>query len=151
MPGSAVFFTRAKDQTPPVLDWHVRHNRALHENALTLTMTVVSVPRVDPGARLTVQRERDHFWRAEVKLGFMEHPDIPEILADCKMMGVGLDLDDVTYYVGAETIVPAEDGKGLPRWQEVMFAAMGRNAARISDYLHLPYDQVVEIGREIEI
>ena len=151
VPGSAVFFTRAKDQTPPVLDWHVRHNRALHENALTLTMTVVSVPRVDPRARLTVQRERDHFWRAEVKLGFMEHPDIPEILADCKMMGVGLDLDDVTYYVGAETIVPAEDGKGLPRWQEAMFATMGRNAARISDYLHLPYDQVVEIGREIEI
>ncbi len=43
------------------------------------------------------------------------------------------------------------DGKGLPRWQEALFAAMGRNAARMSDYLHLPYDQVVEIGREIEI
>ena len=38
VPGSAVFFTRAKEQTPPVLDWHVRHNRALHENALTLTL-----------------------------------------------------------------------------------------------------------------
>ena len=151
VPGSAVFFTRAKAQTPPVLDWHVRHNRALHENALTLTMTVLSVPRVDEAERLTVQREGDHFWRAEVKLGFMEHPDIPEILASCKMRGVGIDLDDVTYYVGAETIVPAEDGKGLPRWQEVLFALMGRNAARISDYLHLPYDQVVEIGREIEI
>ena len=49
VPGSAVFFTRAKDQTPPVLAWHVRHNRALHENALTLTMTVLSVPRVDDG------------------------------------------------------------------------------------------------------
>ena len=48
---------------------------------------------------------------------------------------MGIDLDDVTYYVGAETIVPAEDGKGLPRWQEALFAAMGRNAARISDYL----------------
>jgi RNA-directed DNA polymerase len=51
----------------------------------------------------------------------------------------------------SETHRPAEDGKGLPRWQEAMFAAMGRNAARMSDYLHLPYDQVVEIGREIEI
>ena len=81
----------------------------------------------------------------------MEHPDVPDILADCKMNGVDIDLDDVTYYVGAETIVPAEDGKGLPRWQEALFAAMGRNAARMSDYLQLPYDQVVEIGREIEI
>ena len=152
VPGSAVFFTRAKEQTPPVLDWHVRHNRALHENALTLTLTVVSVPRVDPEERLTVMREGDHFWRGEVKLGFMEHPDIPRILAQCKMQGVGIDLDDVTYYLGAETIVAAEEGKGLmPRWQEALFAAMGRNAARISDYLQLPRDQVVEIGREIEI
>jgi KUP system potassium uptake protein len=114
-------------------------------------MTVVSIPRVDPKDRLTVVRAGDHFWRAEVKLGFMEHPDIPLILADCKMMGAGIDLSDVTYYVGAETIVPAEDGKGLPHWQEALFAAMGRNAARISDCLQLPYDQVVEIGREIEI
>ena len=32
-----------------------------------------------------------------------------------------------------------------------MFAFMGRNGARISDYLKLPCDHVVEIGREIEI
>jgi KUP system potassium uptake protein len=67
------------------------------------------------------------------------------------MKGLDIDLNDVTYYVGSETIVPREDGKGLPRWQEALFAAMGRNAARISDYLLLPRDQVVEIGREIEI
>jgi KUP system potassium uptake protein len=39
----------------------------------------------------------------------------------------------------------------MARWQEVLFAVMGRNAERISDYLDLPSDQVVEIGREIEI
>ena len=81
----------------------------------------------------------------------MEHPDIPEILAECKAKGAEIDLDDVTFYVGSETIVPREDGKGMPRWQESLFAALGRNAARISDYLDLPCDKVVEIGREIEI
>ena len=89
VPGSAVFFTRAKDQTPPVLAWHVRHNRALHEYVLALTMTVLSVPRVDHEERLTLEREGDHFWRAEAKLGFMERPDVPEILAECKAKGVG--------------------------------------------------------------
>ena len=67
------------------------------------------------------------------------------------MKGAGIDLDDVTYYVGHETIVPRENGKGMARWQEVLFAAMGRNAERISDYLDLPCDRTVEIGREIEI
>src|SRR5271167_574372 len=151
VPGSAVFFTRAVNQTPPVMDWHVRKNRALHESVLALTLTVLSIPWTDPYERLTVQHVDDKFWRAEARRGFMEHPDIPEILKECQATGVGIDLDDVTFYVGAETIVPREDGKGIPRWQEALFAALGRNAERISDYLQLPCDQVVEIGREIEI
>ncbi|HKI15374.1 MAG TPA: potassium transporter Kup [Roseiarcus sp.] len=151
VPGSAVFFTRAKDQTPPVMVWHVRQNRALHETVLALTLTVLSVPWTDSEERLSVARVDDKFWRAEARRGFMEHPDIPEILAECRAKGAEIDLDDVTFYVGSETIVPREDGKGMPRWQEALFAALGRNAARISDYLELPCDQVVEIGREIEI
>jgi KUP system potassium uptake protein len=149
VPGSGVFFTRSKDQVPPTM-WYVGHNGSLHEHMLPLTMAAVSAHRVDPDERLTLKRQGDHFWRAEVKVGFMEHPDIPEILASCRAKGAEIDVDDVTYYVGSVTIVPAEDGKGIPHWQEALFAMMGRNAARMSDYLHLPHDQV-EIGREIEI
>ncbi len=151
VPGSAVFLTRAKDQTPPVMAWHMKQNRSLHEHVLALTLTTLSVPWTEPAERVTVKHEADHFWRAEVKIGFMERPDVPEFLSECKLKGAGIDLDDVTYYIGAETIVPAEDGKGLPRWQEAIFAAMSRNAARLSDYLALPRDQVVEIGREVEV
>lgn len=32
VPGTAVFFNCIKDQTPPVLGWHVRHNRVLREH-----------------------------------------------------------------------------------------------------------------------
>ena len=151
VPGTAVFFTRVKDQTPPVLAFHVRQNRALHEYVLALTLTVLSVPWTDPEERLNLERIDDNFWRAEARRGFMERPDIHAILAECKAKGAAIDLDDVTYYVGHETIVPRENGRGMARWQEVLFAAMGRNAERISDYLELPCDQVVEIGREIEI
>jgi KUP system potassium uptake protein len=151
VPGSAVFLTRAKDDTPPVMAWHVRKNRSLHEYVLALTLTVVSTPRVEPEERVTVAREADKYWRAEARYGFMEQPDVPAALAECKAKGAEIDLDDVTYYVGHETIVPREDGKGAPRWEEALFAAMARNAARISDYLKLPCDSVVEIGREIEI
>ena len=151
VPGSAVFFTRYKDQTPPVMVWHVRQNRALHETVLALTLTVLSVPWTDAKERLTVTRVGDKFWQTEARRGFMEHPDIPEILKECKAKGAEIDLDDVTFYVGSETIVPREDKKGLPRWQEALFALLGRNAARLSDYLDLPCDRVVEIGREIEI
>jgi KUP system potassium uptake protein len=151
VPGTAVFFSRIKDQTPPVLAWHVRQNRALHEYVLAVTLTVLSVPWTDPEERLNLERIDDNFWRAEARRGFMERPDIHAILAECQAKGARIDLDDVTYYVGHETVIPRENGKGMARWQEVLFAAMGRNAERLSDTLELPCEQVVEIGREIEI
>jgi len=44
VPGAAVFFTRAAKGAPPVLVWHVKHNRALHEFVLVLRLTVASTP-----------------------------------------------------------------------------------------------------------
>jgi KUP system potassium uptake protein len=151
VPGTAIFFTRVKDQTPPVLAFHVRQNRALHQYVLAVTLTVLSVPWTDPEERLNLERIDDNFWRVEARRGFMERPDIHAILVECQAKGAAIDIDDVTYYVGHETIVARENGRGMVRWQEVLFAAMGRNAERISDYLELPCDRVVEIGREIEI
>jgi KUP system potassium uptake protein len=81
----------------------------------------------------------------------MERPNIPEILAVSKSLGCTVDLNDVTYYVGRETIVPREDGKGLPAWQAQIFIVLERNAVHVSDFLSLPSDQVVEIGRQVSI
>jgi K+ transporter len=38
-----------------------------------------------------------------------------------------------------------------PRRQEALFAAMVRNASRVTGYFRLPSKQVVEIGRQISI
>jgi KUP system potassium uptake protein len=65
--------------------------------------------------------------------------------------GCTIDLADVTYFVEHETVIRREDGKGLPRWQEAVFAFMERNAAHLTDFFNLPSDQVVEIGRQISI
>ena len=54
---------------------------------LTLTMTVVSVPRVDEDERLTVNARATISGAPKSRLGFMEHPDIPDILTSCKMKG----------------------------------------------------------------
>jgi len=53
--------------------------------------------------------------------------------------------------VGHETVVHREDGPGLPRWVEAMYAAMQRNSVHVSDFFRLPAENVVEIGREIAI
>jgi KUP system potassium uptake protein len=151
VPGTAVFLTRALRDTPPLLAWHVRHNRALQEHVLVITTQIESVPWIADDERATIAQEAPDFWRASVRYGFMERPDTPLLLAQLKERGCTIDLTDVTYYVGHETVTRRQDGGGLPRWQEELFAFMERNASQVTDYFNLPSDQVVEIGRQIAI
>jgi KUP system potassium uptake protein len=151
VPGTAVFLTRTERDTPPVMHWHVRHNRALHQHLFVLRVEILSVPWVAPGKRITLEEVVPDFWRAEARFGFMERPHIPELLAAGKSLGCTVDVNDVTYYVGHETVIGREDGLGLPAWQEGFFAVMERNAIHVSDFFSLPNDQVVEIGRQISI
>ena len=151
VPGTAVFLTRTQRDAPPVMVWHLRHNRALHEKLFVLTVVIGSVPWISDDERLKVEEIAPRFWRATARYGFMERPDIPAVLAKAHVSGCAVDLEDVTYYVGHETVVPREDGKGLPRWVEALFALMQRNSVHVSDYFKLPRDAVVEIGREISV
>jgi KUP system potassium uptake protein len=103
------------------------------------------------GERLTIDEVAPNFWRGEAHFGFMERPHIPELLAASKSLGCTIELADVTYYVGHETVIGRDDGMGMPGWQERFFAVMERNAVHVSDFFSLPNDQVVEIGRQVAI
>jgi KUP system potassium uptake protein len=131
--------------------WHVRHNRALHEHVFVLRVEIMSVPWVSSRDRIALTEVAPNFWRAEAQFGFMERPHIPDLLATGKSLGCTVDVGDVTYYVGHETVVSREDGLGMPAWQERFFAVMERNAIHVSDFFSLPNDQVVEIGRQVAI
>jgi KUP system potassium uptake protein len=151
VPGTAVFLTRTERDVPPVMVWHLKHNRALHERLFVLTVVIDSVPWINDASRLNFKEIAPRFWRATALYGFMERPDIPALLGTAHAGGCSIDLSDVTYYVGHETIVPGDGDKRLPRWVEVLFAAMQRNSVHVSEYFKLPRDSVVEIGREVAI
>ena len=151
VPGTAVFLTRTERDTPPVMVWNVKHNRALHEHLFVLRVEILSVPWVALDNRISLEQIAPNFWRAEARFGFMERPNIPELLAAGKSLGCTVDVNDVTYFVGHETVIHRDDGNGLPAWQERIFAVMERNAIHVSDFFSLPIDQVVEIGRQVAI
>ena len=151
VPGTAVFLTRTERDAPPVMVWHLKHNRALHERLFVLTVRTEAVPWIADATRVTFEEIAPRLWRATARYGFMERPDIPALLRTARAGGCGVGLADVTYYVGHETVVPSDSEKGLPRWLEALFAAMQRNSVHVSDYFKLPRDAVVEIGREIAI
>jgi KUP system potassium uptake protein len=150
-PGTAVFLTRARKHTPPVLAWYVGHARALQVHVFAIIAVTTSTPWVAESERFSIEEVAPDFWRAVARYGFMERPIVPRLLERFKDKGCKVDSADVTYFVGHETIVSREDGKGLPRWMVSIFAVLHRNATHVTDVFHFPRDRVIEIGRQVAI
>jgi KUP system potassium uptake protein len=132
--------------------WHVRQNRVLRQSVLILQVVIQSVPWVGEDQRFTIAPVGPQMWRATVRYGFMERSDIPQVVGQCATTAAtGIDPDDITYYVGHETLISREDDSPLMGWQRHMFGFMVRNSARMADYFHLPPDQTIEVGRTIAI
>jgi len=151
VPGTAVFLTRASDGPPPVLVWHVRQNRSLHKHVIMLNVHTLPQPRVQQTDRMAVAKEGNNLWRVTARYGFMERPHIPQLMHKAHAMGCNMTPNDLTYYVGHESVVHRDDRTAIPRWEEMLFAFMVRNSSHITDYFRLPTDSVVEIGRQIAI
>jgi KUP system potassium uptake protein len=151
VPGTAVFFTRITEETPPIIRWYVKQNRALRRQVVALTVKIESVPYIRADKRIVVEELAPDFWRVITRYGFMQRVDCPRLLKNIQKQIPDLDIDDLTYFVGLESIVARRDGKGIPRWQETIFAFMERNAAHVTDYFQLPTNQVVELGRQVAL
>ncbi|HVH83699.1 MAG TPA: hypothetical protein VM713_05210, partial [Steroidobacteraceae bacterium] len=91
------------------------------------------------------------FWVASASYGFMQRPDMPDLMRQLAARGCGVVPEKLTYFVGSERVVPRADGGGLPRWMEAIFSALLRNSVHMPDYLNVPRDQLVDLGRQISI
>jgi KUP system potassium uptake protein len=83
----------------------------------------------------------------------MQYPTISDGLSLACEQGKlpGIDLADITYYIGRETIIPSDKVAGMAVWRETVFAFLQRNAERSAAFFDVPTRQVVEFGTEIEI
>jgi KUP system potassium uptake protein len=80
----------------------------------------------------------------------MEDPDIPSALGRARQLGVPLDLGDITYFLGRETLIVTPQ-KGMAGWREKLFVVMARNAVRATAFFRLPPERVVELGVQVEM
>jgi KUP system potassium uptake protein len=151
VPGTAVFVARITREIPPLVVWHLRHIRALHDSIAILNVVTEMIPYVEEENRLEVREIAPQVWRVHVHYGFMEQPDIPALVERSRARRNVVDPSKVTYFIGRETVVRRKDGKGLPWLVEVVFSFMLRNSSETIDYFHLPRDEVVEIGRQFAI
>lgn len=148
--GTAIFMTAQPQGVPYTLLYNLRHNQVLHERVVLMTVVMTEVPRVPESERITIEPLDQGFYRVNAQYGFMDEPDVHEILERCAEKGMTIPVEAATFFVGRETLF-ATERPGMPIWRDRLFALMSRNTPRITTSFNIPVDQVIEIGAQIEL
>ncbi|HST08539.1 MAG TPA: KUP/HAK/KT family potassium transporter, partial [Gemmatimonadaceae bacterium] len=149
VPGTAVFLTSESKDAPLVLLHHLKHNKVLHENVVLLSIVSAQVPEVPITERIEVTCFPHNFGRVKAKYGFMQTPNVPEILALATERGIIAKPSETTYYLGRENLIPTGT-KPLAGWRKRLFIFMQRNARPATEFFGIPPNRVVELGAQME-
>jgi KUP system potassium uptake protein len=150
VPGTAVYMYSRPELTPPALMHNLRHNGVLHDRVVLLSVLTKRIPVVPAADRTAIERLGQGCYQIVLTYGFMETVNVPTALDDIREPGFRLRPDDLTYFLGRETVL-ASERPGMALWRERLFSTMSRNARSATSFFGLPPDQVVEFGSQIEI
>jgi KUP system potassium uptake protein len=151
VPGTAVFLSSNAEATPLSLLHNLKHNRVLHECVIFLTIQTEDIPHVRAPQRVQLEKLREGFHRVIARYGFMEDPNVPEVLEQCRPLGLELEWMSTTFFLSRETIIASKTPRGMVLWREKLFAFLSRNAQRPTDFFRIPANRVVELGMQVEI
>jgi KUP system potassium uptake protein len=146
--GTAVFMT-SNNGAPHSLIHYFKHAKSLHQRIVFLTVRTKHVPTVPEEQRIVdVVAYGSGIFGATVVLGFMETPDIPKTMAEMAKFGVEVDLNDLSFFLGRESLVFRSGGEmSLPR--KMFFKFLSNNSVPATAFFRLPPGRVIELGIQI--
>jgi KUP system potassium uptake protein len=148
--GSAVFLSLNPRVAPPALLHNFKHNRVVHERVIILSITNRRVPHVAEAERLEVEDFGEGFYQVVASYGFMESPDVPDLIERLRAQGIPVTLESASFFISRETLL-LSGRSGLARWRGRLFAFLAKNAHSPASYFGLPANRVVEMGKFVEI
>jgi KUP system potassium uptake protein len=149
--GTAVFLASTRRGTPTVLLHHFKHNKVLHEQVVILSIATDAVPWVRDEQKIKLRDLGHGVWAVTAHYGFMESPDVTDILRRCNARGLVTNEADTSFYLGRETLIPTRGRRGMANWRKYLFRFLSRNARPATDFFAIPPNRVVEIGMQIEL
>ncbi len=150
--GTAVFMAGNPQGTPLVLLHHVKANKVLHETVVLLSVLTEEVPTVADTDRFELREigSGQGIWRVIARYGYMESPDVTELMELIAAAGVPIRANETTYYFNREMVITGGDSR-MFEWQKHFYAFLSRNARPVRDYYHLPPIQIIEVGLPIQL
>jgi KUP system potassium uptake protein len=147
--GTAVFLSLNPNVVPAALLHFFKHAKVLHRLVITLSIATDRVPEVDLENRVELRQLGHGFCQVIAHYGFMQRPNVPEILARCGELGVEVG-SDVSYFLSRESL-RLTGTSGMAVWRKLLFAFLSRNAHSVTDFFSIPPGRVVELGMQVEI
>ncbi|MFP5222731.1 MAG: potassium transporter Kup [Acidobacteriota bacterium] len=148
--GTAVFMSISPEGVPHTLLHHFKHNEAMHERIVLLSILATESPQVAPEDRVTIEDLGQGFHRIIARYGYMESPRVPEILELATEKGLPLDVYSTSFFLGRETLLTTGDAP-MAQWRKTLFAFMSRNAWNATSFFNIPPGRVVELGNQVEL
>jgi len=149
--GAAIFLAGNPNGTPNALIKNIKHNQILHRQNILLTIATDSNrPYVPAAERVEVSDRTEGFFRIVASFGFMESPNIDEVIRAASQHGLVIHRDKTTFFVGKENIL-VSNKPGMAKWREHLFVFLSKNAENAADFFHLPPDRVYEVSQVVEI
>lgn len=148
--GVAVFLTGEPDFTPRALLHNLKHNKVLHQENVIVSVVTADVPRVEAGERGEIEELPGGFFRARLRFGFMEEPNVPLALRAIAHDRLSLEIMRTSFFLSRRTLRLAAHSP-MPRWQDRLFIALARSADDASRYFGIPSDRAVEIGMQVKV
>jgi KUP system potassium uptake protein len=148
--GSAVFLAARTDVTPGPLLHSLKHYHVLHERVVLASIVVEDIPFVAPERRVEVGKLGKGFNEVRIRYGFFEMPDVPQALERARPLGLALEADTSTFFLGRETLV-AGAHPDIKSWRIALYMWLASNALAPARFFNLPPNRVVELGTQITI
>jgi len=151
VPGTAVFMSSSTKHVPPILAHVVQHMHAVSEHVFLLTVSTETVPAISDEQRIQVIELSGGFYQVVCRYGFMERPNVPEVVREAAArIGVPFDLEATTYFLGRERVLGLDTGS-MGRFAEQIYGFMQRNAVPADLHFQIPVSQVIEIGIQLDL
>jgi|CXWL01.1.fsa_nt_gi KUP system potassium uptake protein len=148
--GTAIFMSGSPTGTPPVLLHHLKHNQILHRQVVLFSIVPADMPVVPREEQIAVTDCGQGFFRVVAHSGFMQTPNVPWLLKECRHHGLVCEPSTTSYYLGRETLLTNGKSK-MMKWRKILFAFVSRNALPATSYFGIPAGRVVELGMQMDL
>jgi KUP system potassium uptake protein len=148
--GTGVFLVSEPGYVPTALLRNLEHNRVAHERIVILNFEILRTPRLARADRVRITELMPDVYAVDARFGFMEMPDVGEVLKASRARGLPLHLPDCSFFLGQHLV----HARPLPGWTGIklrLFARMQRRSTQAAEFFRMPTRGVVVLATPVEI